>query len=88
MRALPACIHSLFAEIITDGDMRKGHQLSSKNQNGTDHLKDLEVDGTAMLKCVSRQYVEIVDWIHLAKDRIQVGRHTNMAITFNFALGG
>jgi len=64
--------------------MRNAHQPSSENQKGTDRLKDLEVDGTTMLKRVSRQYVEIVDWIHLAKDRIQVGRHTNMAINFQF----
>ena len=56
--------------------MRNAHQPSSENQKGTDHLKDLEVDGTTMLKRVSRQY--------LAKDRIQAGRHTNMAINFQF----
>jgi hypothetical protein len=64
--------------------MRNAHQPPSENQKGTNHLKYLKVDGTTTLKSVSRQYVEIVNWIHLAKDSIQAGRHTNMAINFQF----
>jgi hypothetical protein len=64
--------------------MRNAYQPSSENQKGTDHLKDLGVDGTTLLKRISRQYVENVDWIHLDEDSIQVGRHTNMAINFQF----
>ena len=70
--------------IITDADMRNAYRSSSENQKGTDHLKDLEVDGTTMLKRVWRQYVETVDRIRQAKDGIQVGRHTNMAMNFQF----
>jgi hypothetical protein len=79
MWTLPAYIHS-FSPNITDADMRNAHQPSTENQKGTGHLEDLEADGTTMLRRVLRQYVKNVDWIQLAKDRIQVGRHTNMAI--------
>jgi hypothetical protein len=70
--------------IITDTDMRYAHRSSSENQKGKNHLKDLEADGTTMLKRVWRQYVEVEDRICLAKDGIQVERHTNMAINFQF----
>ena len=69
--------------IIAYADMKKSHQTSSENQKERDNLEDLELDGT-LLKRVLRQYVEIIGWIHLVKDRIQEGRHTNMAINFQF----
>jgi hypothetical protein len=41
-------------------------KLWSENLKGRDHIEDLGVDGTIILKSVLRKYG--VDWIYLAQD--------------------
>jgi hypothetical protein len=41
-----------------------------KSLKGTDHLKDLGIDGRILLKWIlGGIWLEGVDWIHLAQDR-------------------
>jgi hypothetical protein len=45
------------------------YRVWCKNVNERDHLEDLDVDGTRMLKCILNELYGCVDWIDLAQNR-------------------
>jgi hypothetical protein len=61
-------------------EIRKAYRILVRKPEGNDHLRDLYIDGRIPLKCFLKEQNEGVDWIHLAKKRVQWRVLVNMVM--------
>jgi hypothetical protein len=77
--------HTYFVYELTACVTSRHTGFSLGEVRGRDHLEDLGVDGSIILKCIFKKWVGVVDWIALTQDlyrwRALVNTVMNLRVT-------